>query len=60
MSHLLAARCTACGLLDDPICPECAAPSAALHGSTNQSPFRFVMSDGYVHEWHPSCLEGES
>ena len=58
VSHLLAARCTVCGVVDDPICPECREPSAALHGIAHQNPFRgdLVYSDGTRHEWHPDCL----
>jgi hypothetical protein len=58
VSHPLAAECTVCGVVDDPICPECHAPAAALHGIAHQNPFRsdLVYSDGTRHEWHPDCM----
>lgn len=56
MSHLFAARCTVCGVTDDPPCPECGTPAARTHGTTHQKPYRSVAADGYVHEWHPNCV----
>ena len=58
MSHLLAARCVVCGVVDDPTCPECGTPAATTHGTCYQRPYRtdLVYSDGRRHEWHPECL----
>lgn len=56
MSHALAAQCAVCGVVDDPICPECGTPSSDTHGTTTQHPWRHVGSGGYVHQWHPGCL----
>jgi uncharacterized OB-fold protein len=56
MSHLLAARCTVCGAVDDPPCPECPGVNGSTHGITHQRPWRHVADDGYVHEWHPDCV----
>lgn len=56
MSHTLAARCTTCGITDDDMCPECRTSSAETHGIADQKPWRHVMADGYVHEWHPDCI----
>lgn len=57
MSHLLAARCTVCGVVDDPMCPECGTPASDTHGTADQRPYRHVANDGYVHEWHPDCVK---
>lgn len=54
MSHIPAIRCTTCGVVDDPRCPECGTP-ASFHGTTDQKPFR-VQGEGYVHQWHPDCI----
>lgn len=57
MSHLYAARCTVCGEIDDPICPECRTSAAVTHGTKNQDPFTNPPhADGYRHEWHPDCI----
>lgn len=57
MSHTLAARCTICGVMEDNPCPECRTSSADIHGFTDQNPWRHVSPDGYVHEWHPDCID---
>lgn len=56
MSHLLAAQCVNCGEVDDTPCPECPGKMASSHGTAYQKPFKRVMKDGYVHEFHPDCL----
>ena len=56
MSHTFAARCTVCGRIDDPMCPECGTPSSDTHGTTTQRPYHQRLADGYVHEWHPACV----
>lgn len=57
MSHELATRCAVCGVVDDPPCPECPGLHASAHGTTDQRPYRHVADDGYVHEWHPACID---
>lgn len=59
MSHVLAARCTVCGVVDDTPCPECPGASGSSHGTTHQRPFHIVARDGYVHAWHAECANRE-
>lgn len=47
MSHTLAARCTVCGVVYDPPCPECPGKTGADHGTTDQRPWS---------GWHADCL----